>query len=151
MPRFTLAQLAELLGCELTGGHEVEITGVSTIEKAGPSEITFLANMKYAAKAKYTRAAAVIASEALREASAATLVSRNPYYDFARVLGLFYQAPRPAPGVHPSAVIAETARIGPNASIGAYVVIGENVAIGANAVLYPQVVIYEGCAIGDDF
>jgi UDP-3-O-[3-hydroxymyristoyl] glucosamine N-acyltransferase len=151
MPRFTLAQLAKLLGCELTGAHQAQITGVSTLEKAGPSEITFLANVKYAPRAKHTRAAAVIASEPLRESAAATLISRNPYYDFARALALFYQPPKPAPGVHPTAVIAETAQIGPSASIGAYVVIGDNVSIGANAVLFPHAVIYEGCMIGDDF
>jgi UDP-3-O-[3-hydroxymyristoyl] glucosamine N-acyltransferase len=71
--------------------------------------------------------------------------------DFARTLALFYQAPRPQPGIHPSAFIAPSARIGPNSSIGAFAVVGERVTIGADAVIHPHVVIYEGAQIGDDF
>jgi UDP-3-O-[3-hydroxymyristoyl] glucosamine N-acyltransferase len=149
---YTLGQLAERLGCELAGGDpQIVISGVSTIEQAGPGEVTFLANMKYAPRIGSTRAAAVIAAEKLKSTSAATLVSSNPYHDFARALALFYQPPKPAPGIHPTAAISGSARIGPNASIGAYVVVGENTTIGANAVLHPHAVIYDGCTIGDDF
>ena len=150
MPSFTLGQLAELLDCKLAGGARVDaaITGVATIDSASPNDITFLANKKYAPKAKATRAAAVIASEPL---SAATLVSANPYYDFARALALFYQPPKPAPGIHPTAVIAATAEIGSNPSIGAYAVVGERAIIGANVTLYPHAIIYDDCTIGDDF
>jgi UDP-3-O-[3-hydroxymyristoyl] glucosamine N-acyltransferase len=151
MSSYALGQLAELLGCQLAGDPGIEIVGVSTLEKAGPGEITFLANMKYAPKAKSTRASAVIAAEALTDTEAATLVSSNPYYDFARLLALYYQPPKPKPGIHPTASIAASARLGSNASIGAYAVVGENTTIGANAVLYPQVVVYDGCSIGDDF
>jgi UDP-3-O-[3-hydroxymyristoyl] glucosamine N-acyltransferase len=150
MASFTLGQLAELLGCELAGDPAVTIAGVSTIDKAGPGELTFLANMKYAPKVKSMRAAAIIAAEPVRDA-AATLVSSNPYHDFARALALYYQPPRPAPGIHPSACIAETATLGANASIGAYAVIGPHTLLGANAVLHPHAVIYEGCTIGDGF
>ncbi|MGI8958697.1 MAG: UDP-3-O-(3-hydroxymyristoyl)glucosamine N-acyltransferase [Bryobacteraceae bacterium] len=151
MPSFTLGQLAERLGCELSGDSQIEILRVSTIEKAGPGEITFLANMKYAPKVKSSRAAAIIASEPLRDTPAATLISSNPYYDFARVLAVYYQPPKPAAGIHPTACIAPTAALGPNAAIGAYVVVGEKTMIGANAVLHPHSVIYDGCTIGDDF
>jgi UDP-3-O-[3-hydroxymyristoyl] glucosamine N-acyltransferase len=151
MPSFSLTRLAEFLGCELTGDAGVLITGVSTIEKAGPGELTFLANLKYAPKIKTSRASAIIAVEPLKDSAAATLVSANPYLDFARVLALFYQPPKPAPGIHPSASIATTAVIGPNPTIGAYAVVGERVTLGANAVLYPHAVIYEGCAIGSGF
>lgn len=151
MPFFTLGRIAELLDCQLSGNAAIEITGVSTIEKAGPGEITFLANMKYAPKVKGTRAAAVIAAQPVKDIAAATLVSTNPYFDFARVLALYYQAPKPAPGIHPTACIANTAVVGENPSIGAYAVVGPSTTIGANAVLHPHAVIYEGCTIGDDF
>ncbi len=149
MPTFTLGQLAQRLGCALAGDANIEITGVSTIEHAGAGEITFLANMRYAPKAKSTRAAAIIAAAPVE--SHATLVSSNPYLDFARTLACFYQPPKPAPGIHPTASIASSATIGPNPSIGAYVVVGERTSIGANVALYPHAVIYEGCIIGDDF
>jgi UDP-3-O-[3-hydroxymyristoyl] glucosamine N-acyltransferase len=151
MPSFSVARLAEFLGCELVGDAGVLITGVSTIEKAGPGELTFLANLKYAPKIKASRASAIIAAEPLKDSTAATLVSANPYLDFARVLALFYQPPKPALGIHPTASIASTAVIGPNPSIGAYAVVGEHVTLGADAVLYPHAVIYEGCAIGRGF
>jgi UDP-3-O-[3-hydroxymyristoyl] glucosamine N-acyltransferase len=151
MPSFTLGQLAGLLECKLEGESKTEISGVSTLEAAGPQQVTFLANMKYARKAKATRAAAIIAAEPIAGTTAATLVSSNPYYDFARTLALFYQSPKPAPGIHPAAVVAPDATIGPNPSIGPYAVIGAKSTIGANAVLYPHAVVYEGCIIGDDF
>jgi UDP-3-O-[3-hydroxymyristoyl] glucosamine N-acyltransferase len=100
---------------------------------------------------KQTRAAAILATQPLRDLPIATLVSANPYYDFARSLALFYQPPRHEPGIHPTAVVAPTARIGEGASIGPYAAIGEHVTIGRNAVLHPHVVIYAGAQIGDDF
>lgn len=149
MASFTLGQLADLLGCQLMGDPRIEISGIGTVEKAGPREITFLANPTYAPKVKRTRAAAIIAAAPLENTP--TLVSSNPYFDFARALALFYKPPKPPPGIHPTASIAASAVVGPNPSIGAYAVIGGDTSIGANAVLHPHVVIYEGCTIGDDF
>lgn len=145
----TLGAIAEALGCTLHGDPGVPISGVAGMEHAGPGQLTFLANPKYAPKVRHTKAAAILASQPLE--GLATLVSSNPYLDFARALELFYQPPKPAPGIHPAAVIAPTASIGEDASIGPYAVIGEHVTIGRNAVIHPHVVIYEGVTIGDDF
>jgi UDP-3-O-[3-hydroxymyristoyl] glucosamine N-acyltransferase len=148
-----LTELAEQLGCALdqigAGTGDFEVTGVRGIDEAGEGHITFLANPKYAPRLKTTKASAVIASQPVPDL--ATLVSKNPYHDFARALELFYQPPKPRPGIHPSAAIAAGAVIGPGASIGPFVAVGENVIIGANATLHPHVVIYEGARIGDDF
>jgi UDP-3-O-[3-hydroxymyristoyl] glucosamine N-acyltransferase len=144
-----LSRIAESLGCELHGDGDVEISGVAGIEHAGPSQLTFLANPKYAPKARNTRAGAILSIE--RHEGIATLVSSNPYLDFARALALFYQPPKPAAGIHPLASIAASARVGEGASIGPYAVVGERASIGRNAVLHPHVVIYEGVEIGDDF
>lgn len=149
--RITLGELAGKLGCELKGDASIEITGVAGMEHAGPTELTFLANPKYAPKVKHSRAAAILVSQPLEQTLPASLISANPYHDFARALALFYQPPRPKPGIHSQASIAYTARIGEGASIGAYAVVGEHVTIGHNAVLHPHVVIYEGAQIGDDF
>jgi len=151
MPSFSVAQLSQLLGCRVSGPADLEIHSLSTIDKAGPGELTFLANMKYAPKVKDCRASAIIAAEPIKDFAGATLVSGNPYHDFARSLGHFYQAPKPQPGIHPLAFISQTAVIGPNPSIGPFAVVGERTTIGANAVLHPHAVIYEGCTIGDDF
>jgi UDP-3-O-[3-hydroxymyristoyl] glucosamine N-acyltransferase len=146
-----LSDLASALGCELRGDGSIEITGVAGIEHARPTEITSLHNPKYAPKVKHTRAAAILVKTVLEGIAPAQLLSKNPYLDFARALELFYQAPRPALGVHPLAYVATTARVGENASIGPFAVVGEHVTIGRDAVLHPHVVIYEGAHIGDQF
>ena len=146
-----LREIANSLGCELIGDGESEISGVAGLEHASPGELTFLANTKYAPKVKHTRASAILTAEPLRDLAIASLVSANPYLDFARALALFYQPPKSTPGIHAQASIAGTAQIGEGASIGPFAVIGEKVRIGRNALLYPHAVIYEGAEIGDDF
>jgi UDP-3-O-[3-hydroxymyristoyl] glucosamine N-acyltransferase len=146
-----LREIAQTLGCELAGDGELEITGVAGLEEAGPFDLTFLSNPKYARKAESTRAGAIIVGRDAGPQRLAALVSDNPYLDFARALELFYRPPRPAPGVHPTAVIAPSATVGDGASIGPYAVIGERVRLGRNAVLHAHVTIYEGVEIGDDF
>ncbi len=145
------SELAAALGCELVGDPDLEISGVATLEDAGPAHLTFLANPKYGPKVKQTAAGAILISEPVRDSAITSLVSSNPYLDFARALEMFYQPPRPKPGIHPAAAIAASACIGENASVGAYAVVGEHVKIGKNAVLHPHVVVYEGAEIGDDF
>ena len=146
-----LRDIASRLNCELLGDGEIQITGVAGMERAGPGELTFLANPKYAPKVKHTRAAAILVAEPVKDHPIASLISSNPYLDFARALELFYRPPSPGPGIHHLAFIAPSAVIGDGASIGPFAAVGDNVAIGRNAVLHPHVVIYEGARIGDDF
>jgi UDP-3-O-[3-hydroxymyristoyl] glucosamine N-acyltransferase len=143
-----LGELATKLGAELHGDAELEITGVKGIEEAGPAEVTFVANPKYAGLARTTRAAAVLVEPEFPEIEAATLRLKNPYLAFSRALGFFYQPPVYAPGIHPTAVIDPTALIGEGAHIGAYVVIGPRVMLGAQATLLPHVVLYPGVEAG---
>jgi UDP-3-O-[3-hydroxymyristoyl] glucosamine N-acyltransferase len=146
-----LGELATRLGAELRGNPQLEITGVRGIEEAGPSEVTFVANPRYAGLAKTTQAAAVLVEPEFPEIETATLRIKNPYYAFARALGLFYQPPAYLPGVHPTAVIDPTAEIGEGAHIGAYVVVGAGVRLGSNATLLPHVVLYPGVRTGSHF
>lgn len=147
-----LSQIASELRAHLeNGAPDAEITGLNGIEQAGPQEITFVANPKYAPAARRTRAAAVIVAKNFPEISAATLRVADPYLSFARALELFHQPPHYPPKIHPSAIIHSSARIGRNAHIGPCVVVDENVEIGANAVLLAHVVIYRGVKIGDNF
>jgi len=147
-----LAQIASALSARLDNGSpDIEITGVAGIEEAGPGQLTFVANPKYAAAAHRTKASAVIVSEEFPALATAMLRSKNPYLAFAEAIALFHPARKYSPGVHPSAVIHASARIGEGAHIGPYVVIGEDVEIGKNAVLLAHVVIYPGVKIGDNF
>jgi UDP-3-O-[3-hydroxymyristoyl] glucosamine N-acyltransferase len=152
-----LSEVAQKLGCRLEGSPNVEIRGVAGIEHAQAGQVTFLANRRYFPLLKTTRASAVLVEEGIslaRDASLpplAALRSGNPYMAFAKALELFYQAPRYAPGIHPTAIIAKSARIGEGAHVGPYCYVDEGVEIGRNAVLHSSVTIYRGAKIGNDF
>jgi UDP-3-O-[3-hydroxymyristoyl] glucosamine N-acyltransferase len=147
-----LSHLAEALQVRIENGTpDTEITGVAGIEEASAGHITFLANPKYAAAARTTRASAIIVAEDFPATPGTVLRSKNPYLTFARAIELFYQPPRYAPGVHATAVIHSTAKVGMNAHIGPYVVVDRAAILGANAVLLAHVVIYAGATIGDNF
>ena len=147
-----LAQIASALDARLENGSpNTEITGVAGIEEAGPGQLTFVANPKYAAAARNTRASAVIVAENFPALPGAMLRSKNPYLTFAHAVELFYQPPKYPAGVHPTAVVHPSAKIGAGAHLGPYVVIDEDVTIGKNSVLLAHVVIYRGARIGDHF
>jgi UDP-3-O-[3-hydroxymyristoyl] glucosamine N-acyltransferase len=147
-----LADIATAVGARAENvAPDTEITGVSGIELATPGQLTFLHNPKYAAVAKTTRASAVILDEKFPAIPTGMLRTKNPHLAWAKAVGLFYQAPRYAPGVHPTAVVHSRARIGKNAHLGPYVVIDEDVEIGDNAVLLAHVTIYRGAKVGNNF
>lgn len=152
-----LSEIAQELGCRLEGPAQTAIHGVAGIEHAEPGHITFLANRRYFPLLHTTRATAVLIQDGIaieREPGLpplAALRSPNPYLAFARAIELFYQPPRYEPGVHPTAVIASTAKIGAGAHVGPYCVVEGEVEIGRNAVLHSFVTIYQGTRIGDDF
>src|SRR5882757_3595697 len=118
-----LAEVAQKLGCRLEGPPEIEINGVAGIEYAESGQITFLANRRYFPLLDSTRASAVFIEEGIKIARhpdlppLAALRTPNPYLAFARAIELFYQPPAYAPGIHPAAIVAESARVGAGAHI----------------------------------
>src|SRR5271165_3673483 len=126
-----LSNIAQALDARLDNASpDTEITGVAGIEQAALGQLTFVSNPKYNAAAKTTKASAVIVAENFPALSTGMLRSRNPYLAWAKAIELFYQPPRYAPGVHPTAVIHRSAKLGKNAHIGPYAVIDEDVVIG---------------------
>lgn len=147
-----LSQFADTLNAHIENGSpDTEITGVAGIEEAAAGQVTFVANPKYAAAVRSTQASAVIVSEDFPGAPKTLLRSKNPYLAFARAIELFYQPPRYAPGIHPTAVIHPSAQIGSNAHLGPYVVVDQGAVIGDDAILLAHVVIYRGARIGNNF
>ena len=144
-----LSDLAALLGCELHGDGGVEITRVAPIESAGSGDITFVANPRYLKFLADCRASAVILAPDAPATPLPTLRTPEPYMAFARAVEHFHVPLAWPRGVHPTAQIAASAVIGPEASIGAFVVIGERVRIGTQARIAPHVVIYDDVAIGE--
>jgi UDP-3-O-[3-hydroxymyristoyl] glucosamine N-acyltransferase len=150
-----LRDIAAAVGARLDSAAgpsgNLEIQGVSGIEEAQAGQLTFISNPRYAAAGKTTRASAIIVAEDFPALSIPTLRTKNPYLAFARALELFYQSPAAEPGIHATAVIHPTARLGINPAVGPYVVIGEGVEIGDNCALLAHVVIYRGAKIGRNF
>jgi UDP-3-O-[3-hydroxymyristoyl] glucosamine N-acyltransferase len=147
-----LSAIASALQLRLENASpDLEITGLNGIEQAGPGELTFVSNPKYAAAARSTKAAAVIVAEDFPAIPAGMLRAKDPYLAFAHALELFHRPLQYIPGAHATSVIHPSSKIGGDAHIGPYVVIDENVTIGAKAVLLAHVVIYRGVTIGDNF
>jgi len=147
-----LKEIAARVGARLEPPDaEMEITGIAGIESAVPGQITFIANPKYAPAAKTTHASVIIVDEKFPALDKPSLRNKNPQFAYARTAELFYQAPHYERGIHPTAIVDPTARIGGNASIGAFVVVAADVEIGDNCTLLPHVVIYRGTKIGNNF
>jgi UDP-3-O-[3-hydroxymyristoyl] glucosamine N-acyltransferase len=144
-----LRDLAARLGCEVRGRDDVEIRGVGAIERAGPGDLTFLANPRYAAHLATTRAAAVVLAPD-HGAAIPCLVSQNPYLDFARAVSILCPQVRPVPGIHPSAQVDPSAQLGADVHVGALAVIGPRVRLGARTVVHPHVVLYADVLTGED-
>ena len=144
----TLADLAARLGCRLEGDGAIEIARVASLEEAGPGDVTFLANPKYAQAAQQTRASAVILAEDAPAVPCAMLRASQPYRSFAEALMVLGRDERPAPGVHPTALVAPDARLGAEVSVGPFVVVGGGAEIGDGVVLHPHVVVGPGARIG---
>ena len=154
-----LGDLAKHLKAELVAGEgqtleaaaQRAIDGVAGIETAGATHITFIANPKYAAQARTTHAAALIVEPTFPALRTPTLRTANPYLAWSRAIEIFHPAPYYEPGIHRTAVIHHTSRIGLRAHLGAYVVIGANCHIGDDAVLLPHAVLYDGVRVGARF
>jgi UDP-3-O-[3-hydroxymyristoyl] glucosamine N-acyltransferase len=147
-----LGPLAELLQAHLENGSpDTEIHGVAGIEEARPGHVTFLANSKYATAARSTQASAVIIAEDFPAIPGGMLRAKNPYFTFARAIEVFYQPPKYASGIHSTAVVHSSAKLGANPHVGPYVVIDEDVEIGDDAVLLAHTVVYRGARIGNRF
>jgi UDP-3-O-[3-hydroxymyristoyl] glucosamine N-acyltransferase len=147
----SLSELAAELNGTVVGDPSVVIGGVAGIREAMPGDITFLANSRYDAYLRDTRASAVICSREARDTTVPLLVVENPYLAFQQAVRIFRpDRHRPATGVHPTAVVDPAASIGESVSIGPYCVIQAGARIGDRAVLMSGCVIGHGTEIGDD-
>ena len=152
--KLSLSDLSARFGLELHGDGDRLIGGVGTLMTGGPDRISFLANRAYAKELPNTRAGAVILkADDAGQCPTACLVADDPYLAFARIAALFDPRPAGEPGVHATAVVAETAKlgdgvsVGPNAVIGERCVIGDGCVIGAGSVLEPECTLDQGCRL----
>jgi UDP-3-O-[3-hydroxymyristoyl] glucosamine N-acyltransferase len=147
----SLGELAVRFGCELRGDPEVRVERVATLASADAQSLTFVANPRYRAQLAQTRAGAVVlGASSVDDCPTAALVCENPHATFARIAGVLYPTPSAPAGVHPSAIVAATARIDPTAHVGALTVIGERVVVGPRAVVGPQCFVEEDVSLAED-
>ena len=144
-----LSEIALQFGCELDGDGSIEVSGVATLESANRHDLSFLTNPKYLNEARTTSAAALIAGLDCPSLGVSLLRHKNPYLVFAKCVELFFP-PRPeAPGIHPSAWIADSARLGDRISIGAHSYVGEDVVLEDDVAIRPGCSLYAGSRIGE--
>jgi UDP-3-O-[3-hydroxymyristoyl] glucosamine N-acyltransferase len=151
----TLGEIEKMSGGKLRGDPQQEITGAASLAEATAGEISFFGNSKYAAQLRATRATAVFVPVDFEESiPAAQIRVSNPAKAFEQVVIKFAPAPvKFAPGIHPTAVIAPTAKLGravsiqPHAVIEAGVEIGDNTVVGAGSYIGEQSVLGPDCMI----
>jgi UDP-3-O-[3-hydroxymyristoyl] glucosamine N-acyltransferase len=144
-----LSELAARIGARLVGEDAV-VSGIAPIEAAGPGQVTFLANPRYARFARQSGASGIIAREVLDGVRAAFLVAANPYYAFACALETFHPVTRPEPGVSPMAWVHPAARLGRDVTVAPFAVVEEGASIGDRTVLFAGAVVGKGASVGDD-
>lgn len=150
--KLTVAQIAEMVGGAVKGDGSVVIEGAASLAEATEKDISFLGNAKYTSQMKTTRAGALIVSPDIDTDGKPSVVLKNPPYGWAKVLEHLgrERLKHPAPGVHPSAVVAKSAKLGKNVSIGAHCVVEEGAVIGDNTILYPQCYVGADSRVGSD-
>jgi len=145
----TVTEIARLLKGEVVGDGEAVITGIAGIAEAQPGEITFVDSPQYESFLETTAASAVIVGAKTDTAGKTIIRVDNPRLAFARAMRIFYPlGPKGPSGIHPSAVIGTSTRLGENVRIGAHTVIGDEVEIGDGAVIFPLVSIGARTRIG---
>jgi len=166
-------EIAQLLNGKLFGDGNPEILRVASLEAVGENEISFVETIEKIEKAEFaeqfaqTKAACLIVSENFDAPLPCPFIQiKNPKLAFAKVAEILHQTPRKI-GVHATAVIAESAKIGNEVFVGAFALVGENaeigdrtqihdgakigdrVKIGAECFIFPNVVLYENVFIGN--
>jgi UDP-3-O-[3-hydroxymyristoyl] glucosamine N-acyltransferase len=150
MPTLTASQVAERVGGRVVGDPSLELTGFAPADGAKPGDLTFAENEAYFLRADQSAASAILVGGEFRSATGKTTVQvENARVAFAHVLPLFFPEPVPAPGIHPSAVVAASARIDPSAHVGPQCVIGERARIGPGVVLIGRDFVSDDCVLGE--
>ncbi|HHT9121159.1 MAG TPA: UDP-3-O-(3-hydroxymyristoyl)glucosamine N-acyltransferase, partial [Candidatus Hypogeohydataceae bacterium YC41] len=148
---YTLREICSLTGGIVLGDGSTKITGVGSLEGAGPGDITFVKGEEFIRNALNTEASALVTHREIKEIKRPQIVVEKPFLAFVKVLQIYSKEKLKRPqGIHSKALVAKTANIGKEASIGAYSVIEEGAVIGVRVTIYPMVYIGQNTQIGDD-
>jgi len=164
----TAKELAQHVGGEVSGDENVEVTGAATLSEAGPSDVSFLVNLKYDKEFRETAASVIIVGEDIAEPGKTLIRCKDPYYSFMQAVVLLHGfREHEKVGISARASVSPTAKIGADVDIHDFVcvsadveigdntriypncTIGPGTKIGSDCIIYPNVTIYDGCTIGN--
>ena len=148
-PGLTVERLARLLVCRFEGDGRTVISGFAGLENAREGDLVFLASPKFRKLLEGSPAAAAIVPPEEPFRGVPVILSETPHLTFIRAVEFFFQPYRPEPGIHPTAVVSPSARIGQRVAVGALTVIGDKAEIGDGTVIFPLVSIYPRVKIGE--
>lgn len=146
----TVEEISRQLNCPFEGEGKIEIRGVAGLEEAKKGDLVFLAQPKYRPLLEKSRASAAIIPAGEKYDRIPVIKSENPLLAFIKAVEIFHKSLRPEPGIHPSAAVSPSARIGKDVSISAFVFVGDEVEIGAKTIIFPLAAIYPGVKIGKE-
>ncbi|HEX2972492.1 MAG TPA: UDP-3-O-(3-hydroxymyristoyl)glucosamine N-acyltransferase [Tepidisphaeraceae bacterium] len=147
-----LKELAKWIGAEVVGDPSIDVTSANTLDEAGPGQVSFLANRKYAKQLESTHASAVIVGLTVTSSNSqvALLKTQDPYYAFTQAIVILHgHRKHPHQGIHPKAHVDPTATVGEGTVIYPGCYVGPRAKIGRDCILYPNVVVYDDCILGD--
>ena len=149
-PSLSVEELAQLLNCPFVGDGATVIRGVSSLEKAKEGDLVFLSHRKYLSLLERSKASAAIIPSEEQYDRIPVIKSENPHISFVKVVEIFYKPYPPEQGIHPSALVSPSAKIGKDVSIGPFAFIGDEAEIGDKTVIFPFVAIYPWVKIGKE-
>lgn len=150
MPAVSIGEIVDFVGGQFEGDRGQAIDSVAPLLSARSSQLSFLSNRKYASRLATTEAGAILVPQEIEGCDPRWIRVEDPYFAFAKIMTRWFSN-RPLPkGISPKAVVADSAELGSNVSLGHFAVIGENVVIGNNVTIFQNVSIEAGSTIGDD-
>jgi len=147
---YTVTQIAEHVQGEVQGDGSLALTGFAPANTSQPGDLTFAENESYFLTAEQSAASAILVDGPFLSDKKTLIRVGNARVAFAKVLPLFFPEPVFAPGIHPTAIVAASARIDPTAHIGPCCVVGERAHIGARVVLQGSDHVGDDCQLGEE-
>jgi UDP-3-O-[3-hydroxymyristoyl] glucosamine N-acyltransferase len=147
--RWRLADLASAVGGRVLGDPERALSGVATLEEAGPDDLSFLTNPRYRDAAERSRAGAILVGPGSELTGRDLLEAAEPYLALAEILDRMHPEPRPVPGVSPDARVAPDVRLGRDVAVGPFAVVGSGAVLGDGAIVGAGCVVGEACTVGE--
>jgi UDP-3-O-[3-hydroxymyristoyl] glucosamine N-acyltransferase len=148
----TVKEIAHFISGEVVGDGNIRIKGVSGIKEAGDGDIAFILNEKFRELINTTKASCVVAPKGVRSDTCRSMILvDNPSIAFSKIISAVYPDRIPHPkGIHNSAVVSKTAKIGRNVAMGPFVVVEDGATVGDNTIIYPFCYIGKNVRIGTD-